>query len=167
VKLHWDALNEENLDHYTIERSGDAVSWTEIGMVQAIGQQGATQAYDRYDEAPLGGVNHYRLRLVDIDGQVSFSNEDEVLFTGSEWVNVSPNPGHNVFHFEIGKLLDGDLEIEIFDTEGKLIKTVMEKDSPSGVRLLPVDLGNLPGGIYLYRVRTGSQNLNGRLVKID
>ncbi|MBK9452640.1 MAG: T9SS type A sorting domain-containing protein [Bacteroidetes bacterium] len=167
VKLHWDAINEENLSHYVIERSGDAATWTEIGTAQAIGLQGATQSYDRFDEAPLGGVNHYRLRLIDIDGQVSFSNEDEVLFTGNEWVNVSPNPGYNVFNFEVGKILDGDLEIEIYTTEGKLIKSVFEADSPSGVRLLPVDLGNLPGGVYLYRVRTGSQNLNGRLVKMD
>lgn len=167
VKLHWDALNEQNLSHYVIERSGDALLWSDVGMVHAIGQQGATQSYDRYDETPLGGVNYYRLRAVDLDGQVDYSNQVEVFFAGNEWVNVAPNPGRGIFHFEIGKLSEGDLTVEIFNAEGQSVTLLLEKDGPAGVRRLTAHLDDLPAGIYLYRVRTGLQDLSGRLLKLE
>jgi hypothetical protein len=167
VKLRWDALNEQSLSHYVIERSGDATNWSDIGTVQAIGQPNASQSYQSYDNAPLGGINYYRLRLIDLNGALSYSNQVEVLFTSNEWVNVSPNPGHDIFNFEIGKLKDGDLVIDIFNAEGKAVQVLEEKDSPAGLRHMRADLGDLPAGIYLYRVRTGTQELNGRLLKID
>jgi hypothetical protein len=167
VKLHWDALNEQSLSHYVIERSGDGMAWTDIGTVQAIGLPATTQGYDTYDHAPLGGMNYYRLRVISLNGEVNSSNQVEVFFSGTEWVNVAPNPGRNVFHFEIGKLKDGDLVIEVFNAEGKCVRVIEEQDSPAGVRNVAVDLGGMPAGVYLYRVRTGMQDMNGRVLKIE
>ncbi len=167
VKLRWDAVNEQSLSHYVIERSGNASTWSDLGTVQAIGQPNATQTYQSDDNAPLGGVNYYRLRVIDLNGAVNYSNQVEVFFAGDEWVNVSPNPGRNVFVFEVAKVKDGDLVIDIFNTEGKAVQTLTEKDSPAGVHRLKTDLGAFSAGVYLYRVRTGTQELNGRLLKID
>jgi Secretion system C-terminal sorting domain len=167
VKLHWDAMNEQSLSHYVIERSGDGSTWADLGTAQAIGQPNATQSYLSYDNAPLGGMNYYRLRVIDLNGAVNYSNQVDVFFAGEEWVNVSPNPGRSVFVFEVGKLKAGDLVIDIFNVEGQAVQVLEEKESPAGVRKLSANLGHLAAGVYLYRVRTGTQELNGRLLKID
>ncbi|MEM7657617.1 MAG: PQQ-dependent sugar dehydrogenase, partial [Bacteroidota bacterium] len=95
VRLEWETLSERNTASFQIERSHDNRAFTEIGAVAAQGESAVLQSYQSFDEQPLPGVNYYRLRQLDLDGQFSFSEVREVYFDASLaslQLQVYPNP---------------------------------------------------------------------------
>ncbi len=74
VLLKWSTASEIDNDHFTVERSSDAVLFDGIGRVAAIGQSNTLQHYSFKDMAPGRGINYYRLRQTDTDGTTTFSS---------------------------------------------------------------------------------------------
>lgn len=68
VQLKWSTASEKNNDYFTIERSQDGVSFTEIKIVKGAGNSTVTSNYTIIDAEPLEGVNYYRLSQTDYDG---------------------------------------------------------------------------------------------------
>lgn len=73
VLTEWTTASEQGTDHFTVERSTDAVLFHGIGSVPATGNSTQTQHYAFKDEEPLLGVSYYRLRGTDTDGTQNFS----------------------------------------------------------------------------------------------
>jgi len=46
--------------------------------------------------------------------------------------------------------------ISIFDNTGRLVKTVVDQEMPAGAQSVVVDASDLPSGLYLYRLVSGS-----------
>jgi hypothetical protein len=71
--LNWITERELNNNYFSIERSIDAYNFKSIGVVNG---QGTTQNQNLYtftDLAPSKGINYYRLKQIDYDGQYEFS----------------------------------------------------------------------------------------------
>lgn len=69
IVLSWETAFEENSERFEIERSPDALGFERIGQQVAAGTSQSRQVYTFTDNAPAFGVNYYRLRQVDVDGQ--------------------------------------------------------------------------------------------------
>lgn len=82
-----------------MERSIDGLLFEKMGFVSGKGSPG--NDYSFQDNIPRAGINYYRLRQIDNDGQFEYSgiiaiNNDSGIFA------IYPNPGKDVFHF-LGK----------------------------------------------------------------
>lgn len=64
TQLTWTAYTESNLDHYSIEKSIDAITYYKIGQVAAVGS--TPHNYSYIDANPKRN-NYYRVVAVDID----------------------------------------------------------------------------------------------------
>lgn len=74
VKISWTSVQETNIDHYEIQRSKDAAGFEYIGRMMARNSGALEQLYQLTDFKPLPGNNFYRIKIVEKDGKVSYSN---------------------------------------------------------------------------------------------
>jgi hypothetical protein len=67
-----------------------------------------------------------------------------------------PNPftGSTTLTFTLGK--PGATQLTVFDATGKVIKTLVDGDLPAGTHTATFDAKDLPSGLYLYRLVSGS-----------
>ena len=99
--------------------------------------------------------------VIRVDGQVTKPSPMQVQLT--------PNPvsSETVFHFTL--LSPMRVNLSIFDTGGRLIETFAPGNMVSGYHNIswqPSAHRNLPGGIYLYRLKAGNRNLMGKMILI-
>ncbi len=73
VRLSWATALEINSSHFNVERSTDLKEFATIGKLTSAGDSRQLINYSFLDEAPLPGVNYYRLKQVDKDGTSDYS----------------------------------------------------------------------------------------------
>lgn len=93
VRLNWATATEINSSYFNVERSIDLKEFTTIGKIASAGDSRQRIEYNFLDEAPLPGVNYYRLKQVDKDGTSELSKIIAVSpnTEASQFV-VYPNP---------------------------------------------------------------------------
>lgn len=123
VKLTWNTVDEENTDHFEVERSADGVTFKKIGAVGAAGNA-ASASYNTMDNNAQDGSNYYRLKMVDNDGHFTYSPVRWVKLAGGvvEDFIVTPNPVTN----GVAKVLwsgsvNSSMVVKVIDNSGKVI----------------------------------------------
>lgn len=149
VLLSWNTNSEQNNDYFSIERSGDMLSWITIGTIDAVGNSTSNSNYSFIDDFPLRQLNYYRLKQVDVNGNSQYSeirsvrNED----ASAEAVNVFPNPSTSVLSI-YGKNLDA---VTMVDVTGRSldIGSMIMATSEEGMTITTEEL---PSGTYFIRI---------------
>lgn len=140
--LSWTSSDEVNTSHFSIERSTDGITYTEVGSVAATGS-GAGQ-YNFSDITPNPSANYYyRLKMIDLDGKSRYSSIARISGESANLqLSVFPNPAATG---TITILSDKTQEISIVNTFGQLIKTVR---LVKGSQVINLD-GALPGVYFI------------------
>lgn len=121
VRLRWTTASEINNSHFEVTRSSDATAFHQIGLVKGNGNAGTKSSYSLIDEQPLNGINYYRLKQVDFNGNATNSDiaavtvgliQPEFGLSTSKEAEVL-----NVFT----KALQGPAILEIHDIGGRKI----------------------------------------------
>jgi len=73
IELKWLTYTEINNDYFSLERSGNGTEFTPITRIEGAGNYNSVLKYQFTDKAPLSGINYYRLRQVDFDGNSRLS----------------------------------------------------------------------------------------------
>jgi hypothetical protein len=97
VLLQWTTSTEKNNAEFVIERSQDGDSYSACGRIKgAVNSKTEKQYYFR-DEKFAEGTVYYRLRIVDIYGDSSFSPVISANCAAGSGIKVFPNPGNGDF----------------------------------------------------------------------
>jgi len=72
-KLSWTTATEINNSKFIIERASSELNWQPIVEIPGSGNSFNYKAYSYVDVLPMNGVNYYRLKQVDYDGQFQLS----------------------------------------------------------------------------------------------
>ncbi|MEO6127725.1 MAG: hypothetical protein ABIP30_05240, partial [Ferruginibacter sp.] len=140
ITVNWKVENEINIVNYSIERSADGVTFTNIGTTLPANSNGNTGTYDYGDANPLSTANYYRIKALSKDGQVQYSNVVKVNpLTIPGTITVYPNP---VLNKEVNMLFvnepAGTYQLELTNKIGQavykgkvVISTVNEKKKVS------------------------------------
>lgn len=92
---------------------------------------------------------------------------DDELAVDPLQTNLYPNPASDRAELEIKLPSHGLLDVQIFDLQGRLIRSLYHKDLHPGNFILPVDVSDLQTGIYLISVRHNQQQKVMRLMKTE
>jgi hypothetical protein len=160
--LKWTSQTEENSKEYQVQVSHDGRNYATIGTVAAAGNSSISKYYQFTDNAPSDGYNFYQLKMMDIDGKVSYSSTATVKSScNNKTISIRPNPVvvNNNLTVNIGGY-NGNLKGDLVDISGKVIKTVSLKN---GVNTLAID--NIAQGTYLLRV-TDATNGDSKSFKV-
>ncbi len=132
-----------------IQRSTDSRNFTGIYTINATALQ-CLQPFNYTDASPVAGVNHYRLKMTDAHGKVSYSSIVSLINAdkGIDITGIVPNPVVNgTFELKLSTAQKMNMEIVITDMQGRLMqkKTI---NAIAGFNTLPVHVAKLAAGTY-------------------
>lgn len=144
VLIDWVTAAEINNDFFTVEKSTDGVSWQVLTYVNGSGTTSQSKYYSVIDTDPFEGISYYRLKQTDFDGTFEYFTPVSIYFerNSEERFTLYPNPNNGNFHIDYQG--DKDVELRIFDMQGRVIYTSVL----SGRNITSVNLPQLPGGLY-------------------
>ena len=141
VLLQWRTDNEVNTSKFMVERSGNGNSYAAIGEVTAVNRSGVN-IYNLVDEQPLGGLNFYRLKMLNSDGTFRYSPVRKINFAdATDDITVYTNPVTNnkIFIASSGNCNSA----VIYDAAGKMVKNYLLQG-----RNTTLDIKGIAQGVY-------------------
>ncbi len=162
--LTWVTAEEQNNDHFEVQRSTTGGSYTTIGRVNP--KSGVSNQYDFTDAAPAAGISYYRLKQVDLDGRFMYS---KILILRSDLekfvVKTGPNPfSSNInIYYQLEK--DEAVIVRMYDQAGRTVKQYTTRGG-AGVNTYTInDLNNLPKGNYTLELSGETVKYRQQVVK--
>lgn len=156
VGLTWSTATETNNDRFIIERSADGTRFLEIGQVNGAGNSTEAKNYSFTDETPLQGINFYRLKQVDFDGQLAYSAVVSVSIGKSVNIRLTPQPVNDQLRVQFDEALKTDAAWEVLDFSGRL---VLSGTLAAETATLDIDMTTLTKGSYVLRIADGAQGI--------
>ncbi len=146
--LQWSVSHDQTIQRYVVEKSTDSINFNGIDSLSPVTDQNSVHSYQYTDPALSPGTTWYQLKLVDLNGDITWSPIRSVVSAGNGGlVTVYPNP-----------VPDGTLyistsvncrRIRLMDVIGQLI---FDHDVQGYLQTIPVR--SLAPGLYLVVVDT-------------
>ncbi|MFN0202462.1 MAG: T9SS type A sorting domain-containing protein [Bacteroidia bacterium] len=153
VMLTWETASEKNNDYFEVEQSVDAKDFFPIGRVEGAGNSTTLQQYEyKHDEASFG-TSYYRIKQVDFDGKVSYSEINEVNNKTIEWIsaNVYPNPASNYVNIQIGTKVETAIKVQMLNLQGAVVKEWFISQDETDTNL-ELNLEGITKGLYFMKI---------------
>jgi len=164
VLVEWQVADEVDFKHYEVQTSHDGTSFTTIGMVPAANKT----LYNFLHTNPVAGNNYYRLKLVDIDGNFSYSRT--VVCQAGDFTNkvgVLRNPFAQNLQLRVDVQNEGPIMLQMADQAGRLLLQKTIKVSRGLNTITLPEANGLAKGIYALRVSGQGWNETVKLVKTE
>lgn len=166
ILLNWETSSEVNNYMFEIEKnvsgSGNKI-WVTIGQIIGNGNSNSKIGYSFKDKNPVKGKNCYRLKQIDVDGSFKYSDEITIEYYSNrnfELIQNYPNPFNPATTISYFLPQEADVTIEIISSLGETIEIIKRNNEKSGLNKYIWDAGNLPSGVYFYKVKAVFQNSN-------
>lgn len=156
IELDWQTITESNNDYFQIEQSANGNDFQTIGIEKSKGNSKNIQTYQFIDTNPLFGINYYRLKMVDVDGNYQYSNTIQLAFKSNE-IRVFPNPTKGIFEIQGKYATEGTVYVS--DYIGRL---VLQQNLAISQQ---IDLTNEPNGTYFIKILSSGPAKVKRIVK--
>ena len=168
VQLAWETQTETNVSRFEVQRLNSSNDFVTIGTKKAQGNSTTRQTYDLVDYTPIKGENYYRLKMIDVDGKVAYSNIVNVFFGKSFTADVYPNPAKNDLNIVTVTETKQDVSFTIFDVTGREVMS-QQMEVNKNNDLNSIDISNLKPGVYNIRFENTNHALLDirRFVKIN
>ena len=165
VCLDWTTATEINNDYFTVERSADAVNYTEAVSLNGAGTSNQTHYYTAIDNKPFNGINYYRLKQTDFDKNSKYS---PIITITSDFEVKVQNPA---LASEVPVIIKGKLgelfHVRFYDSLGRLCVSENITLSLPGNNHYSFDLTNKLGGNLAYLVIDNNYTTNTTKVILD
>ncbi|RYM33887.1 T9SS type A sorting domain-containing protein [Brumimicrobium glaciale] len=149
VDVLWTTASELNADYYLLSKSKEGKSFENFAQVKANGTKSTVSNYKERDETPFSGISYYQLTQVDFDGRATEYAPISVNRQQGQSFVLVPNPTTGAFQLKSAISTDGNTNLTIFSSVGKLMNQLT---------LIPEDINNkfidldLKLGVYFVKV---------------
>ncbi len=166
ANITWTTENETNNDHFEVERSFDQKDFKTIGLVfGAEGKATTTNKYSFNDKAK--GISsheivYYRLKQIDFDGNVTYTEVKMVRF-GTDTkatVQVFPNPCMEKINVTFTSKEDGKAEVRLINMKGQVVADNKSLVAKGYNKLQLKDLSTQMAGLYIIDVIVNGKVIN-------
>lgn len=153
VLLTWKTATEKNSQSFDVEKSSNGLDWSFIASVESNKNSSTVSTYNLLDRGIKQDKYYYRIKSIDQDDSVSYSQVIEVNLTDARNPQVKsyPNP---VTDYLVIENLAG--KVAFYNIKGNVVleDTITDSTQPSIIHL-----GNLSKGIYVVEIT----NENGKV----
>jgi hypothetical protein len=167
--VSWKTDNETNTSYFYAERSTDNKNFIAFATVAAAGNSTVIKNYSTTDDisALAASTIYYRVKLVDADGRITYSNTVVLRITGIDGVKVWPAPFTSVINISLYSNILTEAQVILSDITGKKITAETHTLAKGNNQLNISSLAQLPQGVYMLQVvsKTGAVNFVQKLVK--
>lgn len=153
-EIRWQVADQVNVSHYEIERKSMWGAYQKIATVYP----NSIFHYTWQDKTAPSGKNYYRLKIVDIDEQYSYSEEKYVqnnVSSGYEAV-LFPNPVDNELNIGIQSAYTQLLHLRICDMTGRVLyRQTINHEKGSKQHNIPINA--YTNGKYILYIESETQ----------
>lgn len=168
--LNWTTETETNNARFEIEHSLDpATGFEPIGQLKGAGTTQELQRYNFTHNTPSLGINYYRLKQIDFDGESSYSEVIAITVEQDERMDAFyPNPTENIVNYQFNETVEQEVTIVINNTLGQVVRE-LNYSSKVGINTVSIDLSTYPAGAYLIKVSKAKSkiSLTKRIIRVD
>lgn len=164
--LSWATTSEDGFEGFEVERSADGAHWTTAGSINAKGQnRTSVNDYVFTDMNPFRGKTYYRLKLLDANGQMQYSEIRTVAFKNFvEEFRIAPNPTREQTSITVEANSSFMATLTISDFMGRSVYTTNVRIN-AGSNVIPVNgLSKFNNGIYMVQLVSDEINISGKLM---
>ena len=154
--LQWETSSETNNDYFQVERMNENGVFNVIGTVNGNGTTSLPSAYSFVDEYPYDGVNYYRLRQVDFNGDFMLSPVRTVEFGTEEIFEASAWYAGELHFSQSG--YTGETHISVFSEDGRMVSSSFHSEQQG---TLPTPFSS---GVYFIRFENAEGTVTVKLV---
>jgi arylsulfatase A-like enzyme len=154
AKLNWRTISEIGHEGFSIEHSTEGAVWDELDFLATTQPIDYYRDYEFIHERPTPGLNYYRLKQLDLDGDFTYSQVRSLRFSGGSGLLIFPNPSYNG-HIQVALPQDavGVVDVRITDATGKVVDR-QQRDVLEGEGCISLSTSLIPG-IYFLSIGTG------------
>lgn len=162
AKISWDVISEINTANYYIEKSDDGKNFAALGSLTATN----APKYSFVDNAPASSFSYYRIKAVDKDGTVGYSNTVKLNNKKADaTIAITPNPVVNgTLNLQLNNFSKAAYTVALYDFTGKQVY-VKTMNIDNGTSSQAIDLPtSVTKGIYQLQVTNGNVKLNKSVI---
>jgi len=159
VALEWITTRETKTNYFVVERTKDNMYYQSLDTVHAMNNGEFTQNYDATDFTPYQGMNYYRLKIVGLDGSITYSPIVAVRVTNEKAPLMFPNPANS--YVNIARGTDTIKYINVYNILGQAVLRVADASSKA---IVQIPTQSFPGGMYIVEIRTASTVYREKLI---
>ena len=162
--VKWRSSFEENIKTFTIEKSFNGRNFFDLKHTAPKNISGSE--YSIVDEQLATGYNFYRLKVLNTDGTVDYSQIVKLNYkkgTPSDWF-VYPNPSHGDASLVYQTTISKSITVNVTDVAGKLISTSVHNITP-GNNKVAIPAQKLSAGMYMVTVFSEGQKETSAFIK--
>lgn len=164
IVVKWETLSEINADYFALEYSADGEHFSQLEIIETRGSATRGESYKTVLSNPVSGVSYYRLQMVDIDGQYTYSD--------TKAINLEQTAPRSLLAptvIDEGGYVQLDLRNWPVDREISIIATTMsgvsvELTNQLGGTIATIPTAILSSGIHVITATDGVQSVVNKLV---
>lgn len=169
IILQWQTATELNNRGFEVQRKFADSDFASIGFVEGNGTTTEKQFYSFIDKPIQNGLYSYRLKQIDFNGEVHYSDVTEINFLSNmeQFLGQNyPNPTNSRTIIQWVTPINSHVKLKVFDVLGRNVMTLVDKFCEIGLYENQIDFNitNLPSGIYFYELRIGSSSTSKKLI---
>ncbi|MEZ4775306.1 MAG: lamin tail domain-containing protein [Bacteroidia bacterium] len=165
--LTWEAEITGGIGKFIVEKHDGTGSFEPIGEVKIPKETDEPTLFSYTDRHLTGESQAYRIMYIDADGEPSWSRVVEVFIPPVKKITLLrawPNPATTQFQMELlSPAEEKGVEIHLSTSAGNSI-FMCKLDVVKGVNTIALDMSDMTGGLYLYRILSGENVITGRLI---
>ncbi|MES2558350.1 MAG: hypothetical protein V4590_01315 [Bacteroidota bacterium] len=164
IGCSWKTASEWNADYFALERSINAKDFVEIIQLSATNTS-AVVAYEWLDEMKMTSpIVYYRLKQVDRDGTIHYSN---IVFVRNDLktennVTIVPNPFENELTFSFDEKPEKPVHYTFYNAMGEQVYALTTPAGQESIIRLPKHIAT---GLYTVSIQSGELHLSKHLFK--
>lgn len=161
VDIRWVTISEENTSHFIVEKTLDFKNVQVIARQKAVGNSVVLQYYSAQDKRPADGINYYRLKSIDFDNTVSYSQWTAIKYQRLQLkIEMYPNPAKDYVSVIPGGNQTGSIQISIINQVGQVLLQQVWQASKS----IRIPVAQLAPGVYTVVVVSNEQKYHKKLI---
>lgn len=172
VFTNWITEQETNFSHFELERSFNNKDFSTVAVILgAKSSNGTSNIYEYSDKSPeltSAKVAYYRLKQIDKDGAITYSEIRMVRFDAANAteVQISPNPFMEQVSLKFESEMTGNAEIRLINMAGQVVYNNNGKVNKGYNNISLNNLSSLNRGMYIVQVTVNGQVISKeKLVK--
>ncbi|CAA6824844.1 MAG: Unknown protein [uncultured Aureispira sp.] len=146
VAVDWTVASEQDVDYYEVERSQDAIEGHLVQRVHAKGLPNTSYAI--IDNDAYKGTSYYRVKAVDYNGGLTYSDWKMVEIKGWDVVRIYPVPTADDLNIELTSNQNDEVTLTVYDALGALVHQEIRVVENANQQKMKMNTSQLSGGVY-------------------
>ena len=167
VELKWRTETEINNYGFDIERSNKKDEWERIAFIEGHSNSYSPKEYNYIDtQLSEAGEYHYRLKQIDNDGTIEYSQIISVNVGVPNHYSLSqnyPNPFNPETRIDFTLPEKQIVVLRVYNMLGEMVKEIINNEKEAGRYSITFNSTGLASGIYIYRLETSGYTASRKM----